>query len=126
MNTDRPSNLQPSADLNSTPDKPHTELKLKSFAGITALILIVGFLVIHHVKSVDQAALASAALRQASSALPVDVIRVQNAPSSFPLTLPGETAAWYGSTIYARVDGYVGTWNVDIGDHVKKGQVLAT
>ena len=44
----------------------------------------------------------------------------------FPLTLPGETAAWYESTIYARVDGYVGQWNVDIGDHVKKGQVLAT
>jgi RND family efflux transporter MFP subunit len=42
------------------------------------------------------------------------------------LTLPGETAAWYQSTIYARVDGYVATWNVDIGDHVKKGQVLAT
>ena len=31
-----------------------------------------------------------------------------------------------GSTIYARVDGYVATWNVDIGDYVKKGQVLAT
>ena len=42
------------------------------------------------------------------------------------MTLPGETAAWYESTIYARVDGYVATWNVDIGDHVKKGQVLAT
>ena len=26
------------------------------------------------------------------------------------LTLPGETAAWYESTIYARVSGYVGKW----------------
>ena len=41
------------------------------------------------------------------------------------MTLPGETDAWYESTIYARVDGYVGAWNVDIGDHVKKGKVLA-
>ena len=40
-------------------------------------------------------------------------------------TLPGETAAWYTSTIYARVNGYVAHWFVDIGDHVKKGQVMA-
>jgi RND family efflux transporter MFP subunit len=42
------------------------------------------------------------------------------------LALPGEAAAWYESTIYGRVDGYVGKWFVDIGDHVHKGQVLAT
>jgi RND family efflux transporter MFP subunit len=41
------------------------------------------------------------------------------------LALPGETAAWHASTIYARVDGYVAQWFVDIGDHVKSGQVLA-
>jgi len=56
----------------------------------------------------------------------VDVIAVQNAPSTLSLTLPGETAAWYESTIYARVDGYVAKWNADIGDHVQKGQILAT
>ena len=42
------------------------------------------------------------------------------------LVLPGQTAAWYETTIYARVNGYVAKWLVDIGDHVKKGQVLAT
>jgi len=40
--------------------------------------------------------------------------------------LPGETAAWFETTIYARVNGYVAKWLVDIGDHVKKGQLLAT
>jgi RND family efflux transporter MFP subunit len=39
--------------------------------------------------------------------------------------LPGYTAAWHASTIYARVDGYVGKWFVDIGDRVHAGQVLA-
>src|SRR5262249_51473918 len=33
---------------------------------------------------------------------------------------------WYESTIYARVDGYVGSWKADIGDHVHKDDVLAT
>jgi RND family efflux transporter MFP subunit len=42
------------------------------------------------------------------------------------LVLPGETAAWYETTLYARVNGYVASWQVDIGDQVKKGQVLAT
>ncbi|MEI9984677.1 MAG: hypothetical protein WDN69_16620 [Aliidongia sp.] len=40
--------------------------------------------------------------------------------------MPGQTAPWYGTTIYARVDGYVGKWVSDIGDHVEAGQVLAT
>ena len=41
------------------------------------------------------------------------------------LVLPGYTAAWHASTIYARVNGYVGNWYDDIGDHVHAGQVLA-
>ena len=42
------------------------------------------------------------------------VVHGSAAPAS--LTLPGETAAWYESTIYARVSGYVAKWYVDIGD----------
>jgi len=56
----------------------------------------------------------------------VNVITVEQAPATLALKLPGATAAWYQSTIYARVDGYVGTWTADIGDSVTKGQVLAT
>jgi RND family efflux transporter MFP subunit len=41
------------------------------------------------------------------------------------LVLPGETRGWYSSTIYARVTGYVARWLVDIGDSVKKDQVMA-
>ena len=61
------------------------------------------------------------------SALPrVDVMDVKPAPTSQTLTLPGETSAWYRTTIYSRVSGYLNKWLVDIGDRVKKGQVLAT
>ena len=55
----------------------------------------------------------------------VDVVQVSGKSGAGSLSLPGETAAWYESTIYARVDGYVAKWYVDIGDHVKSGQVLA-
>lgn len=41
------------------------------------------------------------------------------------LTLPADIRANQQTAIYARVDGYVGQWFVDIGDHVQKGQLLA-
>jgi RND family efflux transporter MFP subunit len=56
---------------------------------------------------------------------PVDVVIARPATVGQDLVLPGETAAWYETTIYARVNGYVAKWLVDIGDHVKKGQALA-
>ena len=39
---------------------------------------------------------------------------------------PGLNIEAYERTpLYAKIPGYVQTWNVDIGDHVKKDQVLA-
>jgi RND family efflux transporter MFP subunit len=55
----------------------------------------------------------------------VDVVTVGLTPSTRELSLPGETAAWDETTIYARVNGYVAKWFVDIGDRVKAGQTLA-
>jgi RND family efflux transporter MFP subunit len=55
----------------------------------------------------------------------VNVIHPQRGQSSSGLTLPGMIQAFSQSPIYARVDGYVHTWYVDIGTHVTKGQLLA-
>jgi len=41
------------------------------------------------------------------------------------LQLPGRVEAWSRAPIYARVSGYLKRWNVDIGQPVKAGQVLA-
>ena len=56
---------------------------------------------------------------------PVEVVKVQRRSAKQTLVLPGETRGWYSSTIYARVTGYVARWLVDIGDSVKKDQVMA-
>jgi RND family efflux transporter MFP subunit len=77
-------------------------------------------------KARDQDNLASDTSKTASASRVIDVVTAENAPSSLALTLPGETAAWFESVIYARVDGYVANWTANIGDHVQKGQVLAT
>ena len=41
------------------------------------------------------------------------------------LTLPAEIRPWQEASIYARANGYLKTWLVDIGAHVQAGQVLA-
>ena len=42
-----------------------------------------------------------------------------------PLTLPGRLEAWNEAPVYARTNGYLKRWYVDIGARVKAGQVLA-
>lgn len=41
------------------------------------------------------------------------------------LNLPGRMEAYSRASIFARVNGYLKSWNVDIGTRVKAGQVLA-
>ncbi len=67
-------------------------------------------------------------LAQGTKALQVQSVRVvhpQRGNVSSDLTLPGMIQAFSQSPVYARVDGYVRTWYVDIGAHVTKGQLLA-
>ena len=79
----------------------------------------------HLTKLHSERSLAHATQTAAAAAPAVDVVVVHSGGAAASLSLPGETAAWYESTIYARVDGYVSKWYVDIGDHVKSGQLLA-
>ena len=103
-----------------------TGRKIRRFAFILVAILVIGFVITHFFKSSHEHTLAKDTKDTAAAAPLVEVVTVKPAPADASLTLPGETAAWYESTIYARVDGYVGKWSADIGDDVKKGQVLAT
>lgn len=41
------------------------------------------------------------------------------------VSLPATTSAFAAANIFARASGYIGTREVDIGDHVKQGQLLA-
>ena len=110
----------------STQNHKRTGRKIRRFALILIAILVIGFVVTHFFKSSHEHTLASDTKVEANAAPLVEVVTVKPAPADSGLTLPGATAAWYESTIYARVDGYVANWTADIGDDVKKGQVLAT
>jgi RND family efflux transporter MFP subunit len=53
------------------------------------------------------------------------VATVETNPATVSITLPGTTAAFAAANIFARATGYIGKRNVDIGDRVKAGDLLA-
>ena len=55
----------------------------------------------------------------------VRVATVGASPAVMSVTLPATTAAFAQAEIYARATGYIGKRNVDIGDRVKQGALLA-
>jgi RND family efflux transporter MFP subunit len=99
--------------------------RLGLFVGLLAASLMSGFFVVQHLKHGEEASLREQAALRVQQAPPVEVVRVETVSPSHALVLPGETRGWYSSTIYARVTGYVAKWLVDIGDTVKKDQVMA-
>ena len=68
----------------------------------------------HLAQATDEAAIAS-----------VSVVPPAAATKAQDLVLPGNTQAFIDSPIYARTNGYLKSWHVDIGTRVKKGQLLA-
>ena len=105
----------------STDFASNTGRRTKTRVGIAAGVLMICFLIAISVRLFHANAVAKAGETAYSTAPPVDVVIARAATMGQDLVLPGETAAWYETTIYARVNGYVANWLVDIGDHVKKG-----
>jgi RND family efflux transporter MFP subunit len=117
----RAENASVSADFD-----PATGKTIKFGVIIAAAVLLACFAAVKIIRLVDGHSLKKSADAAYGAPPPVDVVEAKAVTTGQDLMLPGQTAAWYETTIYARVNGYVRTWTVDIGDHVKKGQVLAT
>ena len=62
---------------------------------------------------------------QQSSTPLVSVEHPKSIAPSQELVLPGSAQAFVSAPIYARTNGYLKKWYVDIGEHVKTGQLLA-
>jgi RND family efflux transporter MFP subunit len=71
---------------------------------------------------------ATAALRKDTNELAVPTVSVMEPKLGSPqneIVLPGNIQAFSDSPIYARTNGYLKNWYVDIGARVKTGQLLA-
>ena len=88
---------------------------------ILVVLLLIGWF-FHH----RQAASAREANEKARDRLPsVGVITVKPSPSSADLRLPGSITPITVASLFARASGYLSERYVDIGDTVRRGQVLA-
>jgi len=106
--------------------EPGTERGVKRAVILVVIVLAVAFVLVHVLRFVHRRALTNETRAASATAPPVDVVVARPVTGVQELVLPGQTAAWFESTIYARVNGYVRRWYVDIGDHVTRGQLLAS
>jgi len=71
---------------------------------------------------------AEAKLEQETEQMAVPVVSIVHPKPSAPaeeVVLPANVQAYIDSPIYSRTNGYLKKWYVDIGSHVKQGQLLA-
>ena len=87
---------------------------------VLALALLLGWLP-HYKRNKE----VNARAQQQKNALPVvEVQTVRTASSEQKLTLPGTVTPLRSAHIYARASGYLKARYVDLGDSVRKGQLL--
>jgi RND family efflux transporter MFP subunit len=55
----------------------------------------------------------------------VSTVKAIHGAATESIILPGNVQAWHETTLFARTNGYIKRWLVDIGDYVKKGDLLA-
>jgi RND family efflux transporter MFP subunit len=91
---------------------------------VFALLVIVGVVYRLFSHSADEHKLQQTT--EASSIASVNVIHPAITGTSDELALPGNTMAFDDTPIYARTSGYLKKWYVDIGQHVSKGELMAT
>lgn len=86
------------------------------------LILLLAFIIIFFRV---QAKMKLRATTNAQAIPVVATLITKPGPSSEEIILPATVQAWHDATIYARINGYIKKWYVDIGSHVKAGDLLA-
>ncbi|RKP51946.1 efflux RND transporter periplasmic adaptor subunit [Pararobbsia silviterrae] len=106
-------------------DRKHDGPRARRHVIAIVAVLIVGAIVGEGVWSRAHARAGLETWTQQQAIATVNVVQPAFTQGAQQLVLPGRLAANYDAPIYARVSGYLKTWDVDIGTHVHKGQVLA-
>lgn len=107
-------------------DLPHpARMSRVRVAIVLAIIVGAAFVLGYLPRRTARARLDAAPAAAAETTPRIEVITATEVKSDHALSLPGTVTALEQTTLYPRVSGYVRRWLVDIGDHVKEGQLLA-
>jgi RND family efflux transporter MFP subunit len=98
----------------------------RSLVGAAILLTMIAALVFGATQLMANMRQAIATNAAAQSFVPsVKVATVRASDDTLDVTLPATTLAFEAANIYARANGYIDVRKVDIGDHVRKGDLLA-
>lgn len=121
VETSRPQ--EPPAQPSSSPPPPS---RRKSWLRVILLVLVVVLIVGIGFEGLKTVGERSMPVSEAAKGPPlVRVAPAERGSRETSLTLPGDITAFEEAPVYARVNGYVSKWTVDIGARVKAGQLLA-
>ena len=106
-------------------DVRQTRRPLNKWLGMTIAFILVAAVFISGVWSRVSARKTLNAETAQVALTAVSVVTPQQTAPAEEIVLPGNVQPFITSPIYARTSGYLRKWTVDIGAHVKKGQLLA-
>jgi RND family efflux transporter MFP subunit len=110
---------EPLAPVHPTPSSR------RLLVGLAAAALVLGIVIYSGVHERAQAESALGVSTERAAVPIVNVVQPTSGTVSQEIVLPGNTQAFNDTPIYARTNGYLKRWYVDIGTHVKQGQLLA-
>jgi RND family efflux transporter MFP subunit len=110
---------EPVAPVPSKPSAPWL------WVGLAAAALVLGFVIYSGIYERAHAESTLGVSTERAAVPTVSVVQPSSGGLSQEIVLPGNTQAFNDTPIYARTNGYLKRWYVDIGAHVKQGQLLA-
>jgi RND family efflux transporter MFP subunit len=117
-------------DLEKSPTQPQTPKHLASAGRRVAFlsILAIAFFAVALLLGIAHHRAVSAELKadvRDHARTPVSIVHPQSSSSQLSVTFPANIQAYIETAIYARTNGYIKRWMVDIGARVERGQLLA-
>jgi RND family efflux transporter MFP subunit len=106
------------------PAGKHTLFVVFAVVFVAIAAIAVAVLYVHHHRRVE--AERAALSREVALGPKVRVTQVGTTKEPRTLSLPGDVHGFDQTTLYAKLSGYIEDIRVDRGDHVAKGQLLAT
>ena len=120
-------NLDPAVE-SSSGQRAQTEkrpLSRSLFVGSGVAALVLGVIIYSGIHQRAMAASNLGSVTERAAITTVNVVAPKSGAALAEIVLPGNTQAFSDTPIFARTNGYLKRWYVDIGVHVEQGQLLA-
>ena len=108
------------------PARPKGRIPVIVWLALLILAVVIAFAVVTGILSRSRAEQKLEKTTDISAVPTVNVTRPSLTGNAGEISLPGNTVAFNDTPIYARTNGYVKAFYTDLGQHVKKGQLMAT